>query len=108
LIEEKLGSEDVSIVLNSIKCFCLIALSKDWEHKQITLSSSIIDKILGFIFNSKNDEDGQDLQEQGLLFIKNLIFKAKNFGADIASLKKTDEKTPEEESPEFVENWQKA
>jgi len=37
-----------------------------------------------------------------------LIFKAKTFGADISSLKKTDDKTPEEERPEVVESWQKA
>ena len=64
-----------------------------------------MEKIMEFIFDPKEGEDGQDLQEEGLLFIKNLIFKAKNFGADMHSLKKADDEQTDKDKQEPSESW---
>ena len=66
-------------MIYTIKCYCIIAMSKEWSYKSIAMT--VIPKMLAFIFESSTNEEAQEVQEEAITFIRNLIFKFKNFGA---------------------------
>ena len=54
-------------------------MSKEWAYKSIALL--VVPKMLAFIFESSANEEAQEVQEEAINFIRNLIFKFKNFGS---------------------------
>lgn len=56
-LASKLKSSNIYIVSNVIKCFCVIAFSKEWEHKLIAMDKKVLDQILGLIFADTEDEN---------------------------------------------------
>ena len=79
LLKENLSSNDQLKVVYTIKCYCVIAMSKEWACKSIAME--VIPKMMAFIFESSANEEAQEVQEEAINFVRNLIFKFKNFGA---------------------------
>ena len=70
-LNNNLLSKDSNKITYSLKCFSMIAMSKEWEYKELTLVT--VETILKFIFEGIESEDAQEVQEEALNFIQNLI-----------------------------------
>jgi hypothetical protein len=44
-------------VVYTIKCFCIIAMTKEWEYKSIAMDKQVLDKMMAFIFESSSNEE---------------------------------------------------